>query len=106
MKEKIENYEPVDLCSCYEPIFELPDDLIVEWRKLWQEKYGTELEPTPENKAFYGIELDGEMYFYFGGTRIKVTEHFSDSYRSVSNLIENVIKYTAGNSLTEKLTNR
>ena len=106
MKEKTENYEPVDLCSCYEPVFELPDDLVEEWRKLWQEKHGTEPEPTPENKAFYGIEPDGEVYFYFGSTRIKVTEHFSDSDRSVGDLIENVIKYTAGNCPTEKLTNR
>ena len=106
MKEIFETYEPVDLCSCYEPVFELPDDLIEEWRKLWQEKYVVEPEPTPENKAFYGIEPDGEIYFYFGNTRIKVTEHFSDSDNSVSDLIENVIKYTAGSNPAENLTNR
>ena len=106
MKEHVENYESVDLCACYEPIFELPTDLIEKWHELWRKKYGIEPEPTPENKAFYGIEPNGEIYFYFGGTRIKVTEHFSGTGKSVNALIENVIEYVAGNSPAEKLTDR
>ena len=26
-------YEPIDLCACYEPIFEAPDDFLEEWRR-------------------------------------------------------------------------
>ena len=25
-------YEPIDLCACYEPIFEAPQELIDEWK--------------------------------------------------------------------------
>ncbi len=26
-------YEPIDLCACYEPMFDPPDDFIEEWRR-------------------------------------------------------------------------
>ena len=26
-------YEPIDLCACYEPMFEAPADFLEEWRR-------------------------------------------------------------------------
>ena len=86
-------YEPIDLCACYEPFEEPPADLIEEWNRLYWEGP----EDTPENRAFYLIEPDGTMYYYFGNTRIKVSEHFAPSGKPVDNLIENVIEYAAKN---------
>ena len=86
-------YEPIDLCACYEPFEEPPADLIEEWNRLYWEGP----EDTPENRAFYLIEPDGTMYYYFGNTRIKVSEHFAPAGKPVDKLIENVIEYAAKN---------
>ena len=86
-------YEPIDLCACYEPFEEPTADLIEEWNRLYWEGP----EDTPENRAFYLIEPDGTMYYYFGNTRIKVSEHFAPSGKPVDKLIENVIEYAAKN---------
>ena len=86
-------YEPIDLCACYEPFEEPPADLIEEWNRLYWEGP----EDTPENRAFYLIEPDGTMYYYFGNTRIKVSEHFAQTGKPVDKLIENVIEYAAKN---------
>ena len=86
-------YEPIDLCACYEPFEEPPADLIEEWNRLYWEGP----EDTPENRAFYLIEPDGTMYYYFGNTRIKVSEHFAPIGKPVDKLIENVIEYAAKN---------
>ena len=37
----------------------------------------------------------GETYFYCGGSRLKVSEHFEDTGKPVAELIENVINYAA-----------
>ncbi len=37
------------------------------------------------------------MYYYFGNTRIKVSEHFASDGKPVDKLIENVIEYAAKN---------
>ena len=44
-----------------------------------------ENEPLPE--PYYGTEPDGEMFFYVGNTRIKVSEHFNDKGKSVEDLL-------------------
>lgn len=85
-------YEPIDLCACYEPVEKPPAELLKEWRT----HFGWEPEPTPENMAFYFVEPDGTTYYYFGNTRIKVSEHFASAGKSVGGLVENVIEYAAG----------
>ena len=66
-----------------------PKELLKQW--------ATEREPKPtlDNTAFYATDEDGETYFYCGGSRLKVNEHFSDTGKPVGRLIENVIDYTA-----------
>lgn len=41
------------------------------------------------------ITVDGTLYFLYGNTRIKVTEHFADSGKTVVDLLEDVILYEA-----------
>ena len=56
-----------------------------------------ENEPKPE--PFYGTEPDGEMYFYIGNTKIKVSEHFAKDGKPLEDLLEDVINYSAKLSL-------
>lgn len=81
-------YEPIDLCACYEPFEDPPADLLKEWCG--------EPAPTPENMAFYFVEPDGTMYYCFGNTCIKVSEHFAAAGKPLNELVENVIEYAAG----------
>ena len=83
------NYDPIDLCECYEPLEYLPKELLQAWKR--------ENEPVPE--PFYGTELDGEKFFYIGNTRIKVSEHFAKDGKPLEDLLEDVIKYSAKSSL-------
>lgn len=66
-----------------------PKELLDQW--------ACELEPKPtlDNTTFYAVDEDGETYFYCGGSRLKVREHFADTGKPVAALIENVIDYTA-----------
>lgn len=41
------------------------------------------------------ITIDGVHYFVIGKTRIKVTEHFQEQGPSLTELLEDVITYTA-----------
>jgi len=90
------NYEPIDLCECYEPLFYPPLELEEQWRKRREALMDDKFEPTLENTSHYGTELDGTTYFYCGNTRIKVVEHFPEDGKSMETLIEDVIRY-AGN---------
>ena len=54
-------------------------------------------EPLPE--PYYGTEPNGEMYFYIGNTKIKVSEHFAKYGKPLEDLLEDVIKYSAKSSL-------
>ena len=85
----MKNYESIDLCECYEPLEYLPKEILRAWKR--------ENEPLPE--PFYGTELDGEMFFYVGNSRIKVSEHFNDHGKTINDLLEDVIKYSAKSSL-------
>ena len=49
----------------------------------------------PEDKVFYTDEPNGAMYYYFGNTHIKVSEHFAPVGKIVDKLIESVIEYAA-----------
>ena len=90
-------YEPIDLCACYEPIFEAPQELLDEWKA----RYEVEPEGVP---TYYVINEYGTLYFYHGNTRIKVAEHFNDSGKPIGTLIENVIRYAAAHE-AEKTAN-
>ena len=81
---------PIDIESCFVPIFEPPQELLDEWQ--------TEPDEVP---AFYVAEGDGPLYFYYGNTRIKVSEHFSDKGKPIGTLLEDVIRYSAAHQ-TEK----
>ena len=66
-----------------------PKELLKQW--------AAELEPKPtlDNTAFYAVDEDGKTYFYCGGSRLKVSEHFANAGKSIGVLIENVIGYAA-----------
>lgn len=64
-----------------------------ELLKQWEEE--REPKPTLDNTAFYAVDEDGKTYFYCGGSRLKVSEHFAYTGKSVGALIENIINYAA-----------
>lgn len=82
--------ERIDLCSCYEPVFYPPREVLDEWAERNNPK-------TPE--PYYGTELDGTTHFYTGNTRIKVSEHFNDRGKAIGNLLEDVISFSKNLSL-------
>lgn len=90
-------YEPIDLCACYEPLFAPPKELLKEWKR---QSEAPPVEPTLENTSFYVTMPDGTKYFYCGNTRIKVSEHFSDSGNTMGDLITDVIQFAAGQGST------
>ena len=85
----MKNQDLIDLCECYEPLDFPPKEILRAWKH--------ENEPLPE--PYYGTEPDGEMYFYIGNTKIKVSEHFNDNGKPLKDLLEDVIKYSAKSSL-------
>ena len=85
----MKNYEAIDLCECYEPLDFPSKEILREWK----------LENEPKREPYYGTEPDGEIYFYVGNTRIKVSEHFNDKGKSIEDLLEDVINYSAKSSL-------
>ncbi len=90
-------YEPIDLCACYEPIFIPPKELLAEWKQRYE---ALPIEPTLENTSFYVTMPDRTKYFYCCNTRIKVSEHFSDSGNTMGDLIADVIQFAARQGCT------
>ncbi len=88
-------YEPIDLCGCYEPMFEAPQELIDEWAAA------REFEEPDGVPTFYVEDEYGTLYFYYGNTRIRVAEHFNDRGNPIGTLLEDVIRYSAAHQ-TEK----
>ena len=86
-------YEPIDLCACYEPMFEASQELIDEWNSVCAE--------PDEVPAFYVEDEHETLYFYYGNTRIRVAEHFNDNGKPIGTLIENVIRYSASRQAAE-----
>lgn len=82
--------ENIDICSCFDPLFYPPRDVLDKWAEWNNPK-------TPE--PFYGTELDGTTHFYIGNTRIKVSEHFNDRGKAIGNLLEDVISFSKNLSL-------
>ena len=91
-------YEPIDLCACYEPMIEAPQELLDER----QTNYNTEPEGIP---AFYVTDEYGTLYFYYGNTRIRVAEHFNDKGKPIGTLIEDVIRYSAAHLMEKTAEN-
>ena len=87
-------YEPIDLCACYEPMFDAPQELLDEWQT------GCDAEPDGV-PTFYVEDEYGTLYFYHGNTRIRVAEHFNDRGKPIGTLLEDVIRYSAAHQ-TEK----
>ncbi len=83
-------YGYIDIESCFDLVFDPPLETLKEW--ILKEN---EPEPTLENTSFYVTEPDGTRYFYCGNTRIRVSEHFSQSGKPMGKLIETVIQYAA-----------
>ena len=81
----MKDYESIDLCECYEPLDFPSKEILRAWKH--------ENEPKPE--PYYGTEPDGEMFFYVGNSRIKVSEHFNNHGKTINDLLEDVIKYSA-----------
>ena len=84
-------YEPIELCACYEPMFEAPQELIDEWAAARE----AEREEPDGVPTFYVEDEYGTLYFYHGNTRIQVAEHFNDRGKPIGTLIEDVIRYSA-----------
>ena len=85
----MKDYESIDLCECYEPLDYPSRKILREWK----------LENEPKREPYYGTEPDGEMFFYVGNSRIKVSEHFNKDGKLLSDLLEDVIKYSVKSSL-------
>lgn len=93
----IEVCSHIDIYSCYEPIFYPPKEQEDEWRRLRGE-YAPE--PTIENTSFYVTDTDGTEYFYCGNTRTKVSEFFSPNGQTMDKLIENLVRFAAGRTVS------
>ena len=91
----------IDICSCYEPTENPPKEQEDEWRRLRGEY---EPEPTLENTSFYVTEPDGTKYFYCGNTRTKVTEFFSSNGNTMDALIEKVVRFAAGSTVSAEIS--
>ena len=91
----------IDICSCYEPIFYPPKEQEDEWRRMRGEY---EPEPTLENTSFYVTEPDGTKYFYCGNTRTKVTEFFASNGKTMDALIEKVVRFAAGSTVSAEIS--
>ena len=95
--EIIEACAFIDICDGYEPMFNPPKEQDDEWRRMRGEY---EPEPTLENTSFYVTEPDGTKYFYCGNTRTKVTEFFSPNGQTMEDLILNLVRFAAGQTVS------
>ena len=92
-------YEPIDLCACFDMIFDPPAEVVREWEKEWNERFMANKE-----RGYYGTELDGTLYYYNGNTRTKVTEFFAAVGTTMDKLIENVVRFAAGGSVSAEIS--
>ncbi|MCD8148782.1 MAG: hypothetical protein LUE92_04290 [Clostridiales bacterium] len=89
-------YEPVDLCACYEPLYDPPPEQEKEWELKWKQQLA-EAEQSKQ-KCYYGTDESGVTYFYFGKERIRVTEHFADRGQTYCQAAEEAIRYAIRNA--------
>ena len=94
-KTKNDVYEPIDLCACFDMIFDPPAAVIRAWEKEREERLMANKE-----RGYYGTELDGTLYYYNGNTRTKVTEFFAPNGQTMDELILNLVRFAARNSVS------
>ena len=99
--EMIEACSFIDICDCYEPMFYPSNEQEGEWRRMRGEY---ESEPTVKNTSFYVTESDGTKYFYCCDTRTKVTEFFSPNGQTMDKLIENLVRFAAGKTVSVNIS--
>ena len=93
MTNEITNaYEPIDLCACFDMIFDPPAAVIKEWEEQFI---------ANKERGYYGTDLDGTLYYYYGNTRTKVTEFFSPNGQTMDELILNLVRFAAGRTVSE-----
>ena len=96
MTNEITNaYEPIDLCACFDMIFDPPAAVIRAWEKEREERLMANKE-----RGYYGTELDGTLYYYNGNTRTKVTEFLSPNGQNMDDLILNLVRFAAGRTVS------
>lgn len=88
-------YEPIDLCACFDMIFDPPAAVIKEWEEQFI---------ANKERGYYGTELDGTLYYYYGNTRTKVTEFFSPNGQTLDKVIENLVRFAAGNTVSANIS--
>ena len=98
--EIIEACAFIDICY-YEPTENPSKEQEDEWCRMRGEY---EPEPTLENTSFYVTEPDGTKYFYCGNTRTKVTEFFSPNGQTLDKVIENLVRFAAGNTVSANIS--
>lgn len=98
-KTKTAAYEPIDLCACFDMIFDPPTAVVREWEKEWDERFTANKE-----RSYYDIDLDGTLYYYNGNTRTKVTEFFAPNGKTMDKLIENVVRFAAGGTVSTEIS--
>ena len=92
-------YEPIDLCACFDMIFDPPVAVIRAW-----EKEREECLMANKERGYYGTELDGTLYYYYGNTRTKVTEFFSPNGLTLDKVIENLVRFAAGSTVSAEIS--
>jgi len=96
MTNEITNaYEPVDLCACFDMIFDPPAAVIKEWEEQFI---------ANKERGYYGTELDGTLYYYYGNTRTKVTEFFSPNGQTLDKVIEDLVRFAAGSTVSANIS--
>lgn len=94
-------YDPIDLCACYEPMEEPPQELVNAWKKRWDDHWNKIEASKGTVPIFYATDEEGVLYFYHGNTRIRVTEYFADTGKPAAALIEDVIRYSARQKISQ-----
>ena len=87
------NYDPYDLCECYEPVFEPPESFLKECTQYWLSEWRNRCKPFVFPDGSYVMNSDGETHYCRNGIMIKVSEHFPSEGRTVEDLIEDLVIY-------------
>ncbi len=90
------DYENIDLCECFDPIFIPPDSFMRECKKYWLSEWKKDSSSIKFEDGSYIVTDDGKQYFVYGGIMIKVSEYFG-SKKHISELIEELVLYKIKN---------
>ncbi len=106
MRDDLSLWEIIEACAFididyHEPSFYPPKEQEDECRRMCGEY---EPEHTLENTSFYVTEPDGTKYFYCGNTRTKVTEFFASNGKTMDALIEKVVRFAAGSTVSAEIS--